>query len=80
MTSTLTVAVATRHTTEVRGRLARPVLRRSGVPHLFDHTPPSGGAACWTCPATRTADVIAAASLFRSVRLVLADRQEVLPL
>jgi len=80
MTSIVTVILPARFTAELRGRRALDLLRRAQVPHLFDYRPPSGGAPCWTCPASRVPDVLAAAQLSKNLRVVLRQQQEALPL
>ena len=74
------VTIASEWTAEARGKAALRLLKRAGVPTLYAYKPLSGGSPCWTFPAMRVADVLAAADVSRGIRVVLHQRQEALPI
>lgn len=74
------VTIATQWTAEARGKSALRLLKKAGVPKLYAYKPLSGGSPCWSFPAGRLGDVLAAGEVTRGVRLVLHHGQEALPL
>ena len=74
----VTVSVPLKWTAEVRGdtKAVMRVLRKADVPRMYDHKSPGG--ACWTVPAARVSDVLAAGEVLRGVSVQLLYEQEAL--
>jgi Fe-S oxidoreductase len=72
------INVPTKYTAEIRGKAAIRVLKKAGVPRMYEYRPLTGGKPCWIFPAERVGDVLAAAEVTRGVRAVLHHEQEAL--